>query len=731
MPPPISDVKGASSPQRSGKEIRQEVRDYIKNERDTVLMKWLTLGETVKTIDRTKETFEKKRIRRDKTMPTNIQKFIGTLKRCVRRAIKQKGGTPYSIVRSLFMYWGTGGSGPSGTLNAEQLSKCMQSLGIVISSSAIDEVIDYYAATGISAASSDAKQMSYDELILDVTADEPTVIMDTGNKYFDADDISVRFTEIEDAYVVMPTIVKHFVEATQNYVMNQMRVEGGTPHYHVRELFNRFDYNQSSGLDPTELQKAAQKKMKLNMTRDQAREVVKYYDRKRIGQMSYEAFAAEIAKGTKPMLDFTEITSEERQKAIQSLSVNPLMPKPFQSKPNRVLEDLKLRLKALAEKAISTKGGSLESVISDAFRSYDKNFSQTLAKWQDIQGVMAKLSISIDRETALMLMRAYDVHSNGIMHYSLFIKEIVSEDSHFLNTVEFSPVKSHSSVSARTPASVAKTIQMFKNSCNVYARKSGGALHARDLLYGTCLRFDSDKCGRIPPFAVMNVARELNVAITEDQVHALVDWFDSNAAHALDYNLFTRQVYGTDVMNSVLQLPKLNKSAGRSDYHETVKYGSPTRVTEAVDNAKTTELPTAKAQIPTVFSSGGLLAMMHGSTGETASSPTDKASPKKHKDHNYVPLKKTVDEPVGGADSAGKLNILAESPATQAARLAQKREQVLRERKLISDKLSEVDDMRKRLSDAYSKRKNDAYEAQLRQQHEQQYAERLAKRAGK
>ena len=62
-----------------------------------------------------------------KTMPTNIQKFIGTLKRCVRKTIKKKGGTPYSIVRSLFMYWGTGDSSPSGTVCApfaELLGAC-------------------------------------------------------------------------------------------------------------------------------------------------------------------------------------------------------------------------------------------------------------------------------------------------------------------------------------------------------------------------------------------------------------------------------------------------------------------------------------------------------------------------------------------------------------------------------------------------------------------------------
>ena len=239
------------------------------------------------------DNFELKQLRKNhKTLPTNIQKFIGTLKRCVRKAIKKKGGTPYSIVRSLFMYWGTGDSSPSGTvcappcvpcrgaaqrvsctagtltnpssallplpcplqLNAEQLTKCMTSLGVVISPAAVDEVITYYSTPGTQAAGGSLKQMSYDELLLDVTADEPTVIMDTGNKYFDGDDIGVRFTEVEDAFAVKPLIVKQFIEATQNYVMTQMRVEGGTPHFHVRELFNRFDYNQSNGLDEEELQ---------------------------------------------------------------------------------------------------------------------------------------------------------------------------------------------------------------------------------------------------------------------------------------------------------------------------------------------------------------------------------------------------------------------------------------------------------------------------------------------
>jgi len=723
---PAKDAK--TSPSKTGKEVRQEVRDYIKNERDTVLMKWLTLGETVKTIDRTKEVFELKKIRQHKTLPTNIQKFIGTLKRCVRKTIRNKGGTPYSIVWSLFMYWGTGGSGPSGTLNAEQLSRCMASMGVVISTSAIDEVIAYYSTPSVQTTGSGVQQMSYEELLQDVTADEPTVTMDTGGKYFDGDDIAERFTEVEDAYAVQPLIVKQFIEATQNYVMTQMRVEGGTPHHHVRELFNRFDYNQSNGLDEEELQTAAKKKMKLNMTRDQARDVIKFYDRKRTGQMKYDAFVLEISKGTKPMLDFTEITLAERQKAMKSLSANPLMPKPFQPKPNRALEALKLRLRSSVEAKVGVKGGRLESWVSDAFHSYDKAFTLQLSSWQDVQGVMAKLGIPIDRDTASMLLRTYDVRSNGVMHYALFIKDLVSEDSHFLNTVEVSPVKMHPGVSARTPSHVSKTIQMFKNSCNVYERKSGGALKARDLLYGTCLRFDAEKCGRIPPFAVMNVAKELNVPLTQDQVNEFVDWFDSNATHALDYNLLTKQIYGNDVMNAVLQLPKLNKHAGRVDYNDCVRYRSGEKHQQSdTMSAVNEEPPEPKASAPASVFSGDIM-FLTGSQPVSPNKKADRHAPKRKVDRNYTPLKKAADNLVGGQGQDGKLNAIAESAVAQGMRLDSKRHAVLLERQLISDKLLEVDATRKRLSDAYSKRKNVAREAQIQELHEARYAERLLQR---
>ena len=74
------------------KEVRAEVRDYIKNERDTVLKKWMALEEQLFSEDTRKAQFIERRLKYEThTIPENIQKFIGTLKRSVRKTMRDKG----------------------------------------------------------------------------------------------------------------------------------------------------------------------------------------------------------------------------------------------------------------------------------------------------------------------------------------------------------------------------------------------------------------------------------------------------------------------------------------------------------------------------------------------------------------------------------------------------------------------------------------------------------------
>ena len=173
--------------------------------------------------------------------------------------------------------------------------------------------------------------------------------------------------------------------------------------------------------------------MKLKLTLEQAGEIVKFYDRRREGQMRHEEYLKDVTKGTKPILAFNEITSKERIKAIESLSKNPLVPRPFHPKPNRILEEVKVSLKKSIRQLIDAQGGSLGSWLHDSFASYDKAFTRTLSDWRDVQGALRKVMLNVSKEEALCVMRSYDVQGDGKFNFELFIKHLEAEETHFLS----------------------------------------------------------------------------------------------------------------------------------------------------------------------------------------------------------------------------------------------------------------------------------------------------------
>lgn len=725
--------KPAPSPPKSGLELRAEIKDYIRNERDTVLTKWKCLEENVATMDRQSETFKARLERQNaKQIPVNIQKFINTLKRKVRKTIQAKGGTPFSIVRALFLYWGTSGSASNalGTLTTEQLSKCMQSLGVRMTNNELEEVVAYYSASSFGKKTG-PNEMSYDELLNDINAAEPSIIEFSGPKYFEAEEAEgLRFKEEADDFAVMPPLVKQFIEVSQNWIMVQMRAEGGTPHQHVRDLFNHFDYSQSHGLKPDELQLAATKKMKLNLTLEQAGEIVKFYDRRREGQMRYEEYLKDVTKGTKPILAFNEITSQERIKAIKSLSKNPLVPRPFHPKPNRILEQVKVSLKKSIRQLIDAQGGSLGSWLHDSFASYDKAFTRTLSDWRDVQGALRKVMLNVSKEEALCVMRSYDVQGDGKFNFELFIKHLEAEETHFLSPNDqpkAGSISTVSTVTARTPAELAKTIQRFRSAVLAFVRKSSNVLKGPDLLYGTFLNHDPKRSGRAPPFVVSNVAQALGVRLSEQQVHSLVDWFDTNATHALDYNSFTRHLFGSTALTETLVLPKLSKAAGKADFKEEVTYK------QGECYSKDGVLVSDFTSLDSTRVMGGEVSP-DGDKDNIAAAVTEKVAPKVNKSTSVVgsifamagaeALQKK-----GAPVTPPKLNPVIESPADKKKRLDSKRSLVMKERELIKKKLGEVDKQRKLLQEDHNRRRSQEHEAKLAVAHKAAYDIRVAKRA--
>jgi len=537
---------------RPVQEIRSEIRSYIRNERDTIMKKWLALKESVTSEDRHRDEFyRKKEVNDTRSLPLNILKFIGTIKKAVRNTMRHKGGTPYSIVRSLFVYWD---ADKSGLISGKELFACMKSLGVKVSITECNEIVNYYVKSDAAG----SPEMDYQDFLEDIQRGEPTLIQFvTQQEEDDRDQNELRFEEVADKFTKMPHIVRKFLEAVQAYLLIEMRDRGGTPQHHIGYLFKYFDYDYSNGLDYKELIVACRRKMNLCIDIEQAKQIVEYYDRKHSGQISYEKFVADVCLDVKPVLSFTELTPRTIEAGKKSLRANPFIPKPFAAAPNRILETFKQDIKTALSNKVKRMGGSMASWIREAFVAWDREYTGKISEWRQLQGAAKRLGVNLEEEDAIAIMKCYDRFNTGEMHYNYLTKEIMEEDPHFLMDPK---LVASSATTGGTPETVQKLLNKMRKVLDGFVRKSKGKLDGRDILHGTFLRFDDHRSGRITQEAFHKVLEELKISFDESAATAACKWFDSNGSRLLDYNALTVQLYGaSDASTERLALPVVNE----------------------------------------------------------------------------------------------------------------------------------------------------------------------------
>eukprot|EP01038_Epipyxis_sp_PR26KG_P009460 gene9460-12745_t len=679
----MTDTRSVNSFASSAKDSRAEIRDYIRNERDTVLRKWMALKETVKNEDYCRENFYQKRLKADaRTLPVNIQKFIGSCKKAVRKQMRNVGGTPFSIIRSLFLYWD---ADKSGEMSAEELINCMKSLQVKISMEQCEEIVAFYDS------GKGTKEMNYYELLQDIQRGEPTVIEFVNQKEEEEKDNSVlRFEEIDDTYKKKQPIVQRFIEAVQSYVAAQLRNKGGTPYQHVRYLFQFYDYDYSDGLDVNEIQLACQRRMNLSITKEQAEQIVAFYDRKHKGEINPELFCADVCEGVQPMLSFKELTPRGIAAAKKKLAANPFIPKRFQAPPNKILEKFKDDVRKALVSKVKAEGGTFSSWIKEAFVKWDPGFTRKISDWKALQGAAQRLGVTINEEEAATLMKCYDRFNKHEMHYMFLAQEITNEDFHFLQDTNHDFSKT---ATTRTPAIVTTILSKIKSAIDSFVKKSKNVLSGREILHGTCIRFDPTKCGRLDltgfrqVIAVLKVKQidlsqvdDLTGGINNDLL-AVMKWFDTNGSNLLDYNAMTRQLYGVDeVITEKLDLPTLHEnkplknsmslSSIQNATHPKKKLGTNLLLNLNEKNELgLTVLPTEYRVMSTDFIENPSLSF--------------------------------------GVDSMIKQKNLEniESPATKAAKMKIKKNKILLEKMKIEHKLSIIEESRQKIINEYKEKK--------------------------
>lgn len=532
--------------------VREEIRNAIRLDSSTLLKKQMVLKEAVRSEDNRRLEFIKQRLKMEtKSLPINILKLIGSLKKAVRQTMRYKGGTPFSIIRELFIYWD---ADKSGEMSAKELLSCMNSLGVIITIKECKEVVAYYNGGVLDG------EMLYKELLKDIQYGEPSLIeYVTEEQEKESASQELHFEQFEESFKEKPPTVIKFIEATREWVQKLLRDVGGTPDEHVRFLFKFYDFDYSNGLYAEELMIAAKRSMKLTVTQKNAEEIVKFYDRKHNGQIHYDAFVTDICSHVKPILAFSELTPRSIAEAKRSLAKNHFIPRPFQAPHNKILEKFKKDCQMALLAKVNKLGGSISSWVRDAFIFWDPGYTRKISTVDALLGASKRIGITLTEEDGRVLMSCYDKEKTGEMHYDYLIEDLVKESPNFLmsGTLVTNPdlTPTH-----RTPPMVIKALQKLKRACDNLVRQAKGAIQSRDILHGTFVRFDASQTGHIEASAFKAVIAEIRATISDTDIMATLTWFDSTGSNVLDYNNLVRQVYGEDISTSKLALPRISET---------------------------------------------------------------------------------------------------------------------------------------------------------------------------
>jgi Ca2+-binding EF-hand superfamily protein len=321
-----------------------------------------------------------------------------------------------------------------------------------------------------------------------------------------------------------------------------------------------FDHDYSSALDTNELTMAMKRNLGLTITQEQAEAVVRFYDRKNAGQMSYQLLLEDVVRGQPLMLQHPELSARTIARTRDSLRSNPFVPTPFKPAPNKMVDIFRTNVRRSLDNIIRYKGGSVKSWLSKSFVAWDPQFSGFISDWRALQGSVRKLGVNISEDDAKVIMHTYDRLGDGRMDYNYLAQDILSCDPLFI-VDSTSVMDLKRTATARAPPNISALVRRFKRAAEVYTRKSEGSVSARDILHGTFLRMDSSRSGHISAEELQHVCAELKVPINQEEVRQLVLWFDSNGTETMDYVLLISQLFGEDVLTRPLSLPAVGLAA--------------------------------------------------------------------------------------------------------------------------------------------------------------------------
>ncbi|GMI08514.1 hypothetical protein TrVE_jg6701 [Triparma verrucosa] len=355
---------------------------------------------------------------RKKIMPRICELFLKKLQRNLKRIMREKGGTEFSILRTNFLNWDADKSGEIGT---EEFRGAMSILGLKISESEARSIVDYYDVEGDG-------EMKYQPLVEDIIKGTSHFLVHPSTERMatplDSGVMDLALLEQkkdEDAlFSARPrrrppnAIVEAFKRRLRYKLELTMRAHGGTIYSICREAFLLWDGDCSGELNVEEFSGAI-RKMGIQVSEDEARQIVKFYDLEGDGEMRYQELVKDVVDGVPHFMVHPSTT----RRAEPQVRLSSRGPPPQAVK--RIEEKIKSAAQIASEKSVTRISG--EDLFYGTCIRFDRGNTGKLSM-SDVGRVLREIRCKIGEVEMKHFIGWYDVEGSDLIIYKDVVRSI-------------------------------------------------------------------------------------------------------------------------------------------------------------------------------------------------------------------------------------------------------------------------------------------------------------------
>ncbi|CAM9441307.1 unnamed protein product, partial [Ascophyllum nodosum] len=462
----------------------------------------------------------------------------------------------------------------------EQLKGALSQLGVPISRSEAEEVMEYYSKRGIFCQLVRQASLNFfhAHLLQDAVRGAPSFLdLDQGitqrllgSARSEASLLGLPKSAREETLVVK-AFRKKLQEASTAHLV------GGTPSQVLRDAFFKWD-RESSGTVTSEQLRGALRSLNMRVSSTQAKEVEKFYAKRNSpsDECDYMALVRDVSGPDRsPLVHNIEkvftlslVLSDKSAAAAMAgeegsgdscgrsssrpVDVNlSFTARPHVKPRNRLVERFKLRLRDSLKKRVRRKGGVLYSMVRGNFLQLDADASGKIDP-VELKRAFNQMGVSITEEEAVTIVKYYDIDGSGEMSYDLLCREISPLVNPVLHFIEEVDVPKDVKDEIEVPRAVSRAVERVRAGVIDAGRRMEGPsssklllpIFLRDVLMGTCMLFDRNDTGVLDRDKLEQVWRELKITLRRSEVAALVDWLGRGATDTVRISDLCNAVFG-------------------------------------------------------------------------------------------------------------------------------------------------------------------------------------------